>query len=158
MKKFLAGFAFAALFCGCINIQYEGKSVERKSDDTLVAVFSSAEKVTRKYTVLGEAVASGNYQDTSRDEMIGKLRKKARECGASAIIIKEQKVVSNGDQELSGKSFRSAFDQENSSDNWQSLTISVDREYVNTNRTAGNTASGSNRDMTRIIRAVFITY
>lgn len=158
MKKFLTGVAFAVLLCGCINIQYNGKTAEKKADDILVTVYSNAEKVTRKYTVLGEAVASGNYQETSRDRMISKLREKARECGASAIIITEQKVVTDDNEKVPGSAFRSAFDQEGTPENWQALARSVDREYVNTNRTVNNASSGSNRNMTRIIKAVFITY
>ena len=158
MKKFLTGVAFAVLLCGCINIQYNGKTAEKKADDILVTVYSNAEKVTRKYTVLGEAVASGNYQETSRDRMISKLREKARECGASAIIITEQKVVTDDNEKVPGSAFRSAFDQEGTPENWQTFARSVDREYVNTDRTVHNASSGSNRNMTRIIKAVFITY
>ncbi len=158
MKKFLTVFVFAVLFCGCINIQYNGKTADKKAGDVLVAVFANADKVNRKYTILGEAEASGNYLETSRDDMIAKLREKARECGADAIIIKEQKVVSESGKEISGGVFRSAFDQEGTPENWQNFARTVDRDYVNTNRSANNTASGTNRNMTRIIKAVFITY
>lgn len=157
MKHFAFLF-IVAMFCGCVNIEYTGKTAEPRDNDVLIVIFTDPAKVGKKYTVLGEASASGNYREVSRDRMISKLRDKAAECGADAIIIKEQQVIFDENKADNRGSFRSAFDQDNGPDSWKPFADSVDRDYVNTSRGRNANANGSNSCFTRIIRAEFIRY
>ena len=145
------------MICGCVRIEYTGKTAEPRNNDVLIVIFSDPAGVGKKYTVLGEASVSANYREVSRDRMIAKLRDKAAECGADAIIITEQQVVF--DENKAGKqgAFRSAFDQNNGQDN-KPFADSIDRDYVNTDRSSRVNANGSNSCFTRIIRAQFIRY
>ena len=92
MKKF-AALLFAAVLCGCVSVEYHGECAAAREGDAQIAVFTDATKITRPYTVLGTATASGNYQEVSRDRMIDKLRSKAASCGADAMLIVEQQVI-----------------------------------------------------------------
>ncbi|MBQ9786557.1 MAG: hypothetical protein IJW33_00110 [Lentisphaeria bacterium] len=157
MKKF-AFFLCAALFCGCVEIHYDGKTAEPRNDDVQTVVFSSPEKVTRKYTVLGEASASGNYQEVSRDRLIAKLREKAAASGADAIIITEQQVISNGRNGGKSSAVRNVFSTDHGPDSWQPVADSVDRDYINTDRSRSTVSSANNSGYTRIIKAQFIRY
>lgn len=146
------------MLCGCVRIEYTGKTAEPRNNDVLIVIFSDPAGVGKKYTVLGEASVSANYREVSRDRMIAKLRDKAAECGADAIIITEQQVIFDENKADNRSTFRSAFDQDKGPDSWKPFADSVDRDYVNTNRSRNANANGSNSCFTRVIRAQFIRY
>ncbi|MBE6375048.1 MAG: hypothetical protein E7050_01160 [Lentisphaerae bacterium] len=158
MKKLFAFIAAAAFFCGCVNIEYSGTTAGVRESDAQIAVFTDSARITRSYTVLGTATASGNYQDVSRDRMIEKLRDKAAQCGADAILIVEHQVTADDNAPAANPAFMTAYDYDTTEGNWKQLYEDVDRNFVNTNRNRTSTTAGSSNNFTRIIRAEFIRY
>ena len=158
MKK-IAAFLFAAVvFCGCVNVEYDGKCASPVAKDVKIAVFTDSAKITRPYTVLGKATASGNYQEVSRDRMIDKLQEKAAECGANAILIVEHQVRADQEAPVSTPAFTTALDFDETEGNWRQIYKDVDRDFVNTNRNRTSTTAGSSNNFTRIIRAEFLRW
>ena len=92
MKHFaLLCFAVLFLAAGCISYQYEG--VREAEPTTHVKVYTDATRIRQPYRVLGQATASGDSQDVSRDRLLAKLESEAEKSGADAILITEQQVV-----------------------------------------------------------------
>ena len=159
MKNSLfAAVAVLLLTSGCISMEYTGEKLPPRQGDAKIAVFSDSAKIGKAYTVLGTAVVSGNYQDVSRDRMIKKLREEAKNCGADAILLVEQQVVPGTSASSANPVFMTAFDYDDSDQNWSQLYRDVDRNFVNTRRNKSNTTAGSSNNFKRIIRAEFIRY
>jgi len=150
----------AVLFClitlsACVSFEYTGKTEAPTQGD--VRVFEDSAKIKKRYTVLGQATVSGNYQDVSRDRMIKKLVSEAKECGADAILLIEQQVVAAG-QAASGARFMTAFDYDDTNSSWSQIYKDVDQNFVNSNRSKSRPSSGANNDYRRVIRAEFLKY
>ena len=157
MKKSFCMIAAAcsALFFGCVSFDYEGKSEApvRPADD--IRIFNDATDIKESYSVLGTATVSGYTQDVSRDRMIAKLRSEAHKCGASAILIVEQQIVSVH-SDSGSQPFTTAFDYDDTSNSWSQLYRDVDQNYSNTRRSKHSFVTpGATR---RIIRAEFLRY
>ena len=158
MKHLFALISAAVILGGCVNIEYTGTTAEVRDTEAQIAVFTDSARITRPYTVLGTATASGNYQEVSRDRMISKLREKAAECGADAILIVEHQVVADAKQLTSNQAFMTVYDYDTTEGNWKQLYEDVDRNFVNTRRNHTSTTAGSTNFFTRIIRAEFLRY
>jgi hypothetical protein len=160
MKKFVLPLLSVLLWCGagCISLEYTGEKLPVKNPDGKIAVFTDSAKITEPYQVLGTATVSGNYQDVSRDRMIGKLRDEARDCGADAILIVEQQVLAGDDKVSGNAAFMTAFDYDDTDHSWSQLYKDVDRNFVNSKRNRTRTTAGSANYFKRIIRAEFIRY
>ena len=158
MKKVfcLAVPVMALIFiCGCISYEYKGEKAEPVKEIRDIRIFNDASRISRRYTVLGTATVSAYTQDVSRDRMIDKLKSEAEKCGANAILIVEQQVITvnsdSGDQP-----FTTAFDYDDSSQNWSLIYRDVDQNFANTRRTKNkHITPGATR---RIIRAEFLRY
>ena len=157
MKTFLCVIAAvgSALLSGCISFDYEGKSEAPVRSAENIRIFNDATAIKESYSVLGTATVSGYTQDVSRDRMIAKLRSEAHKCGASAILIVEQQIVSvNSDS--GSQPFTTAFDYDDSSNSWSQLYRDVDQNFSNTRRSKHSYVTpGATR---RIIRAEFLRY
>lgn len=158
MKKLFAFTAVAMLFCNCVSVEYSGTTAEIRENGAQIGVFTDSARISRPYTVLGTATASGNYQDVSRDRMIEKLKERAAECGADAILIVEHQVIADADAASSNPAFMTAYDYDNTEGNWKQLYEDVDRNFVNTSRNRTSTTAGSSNNFTRVIRAEFLRY
>ena len=158
MKNFIAAVVAAITLCGCVNIEYQGKTAAVRQTDAPIAVFTGKAQIITPYTVLGEATARGSYQEVSRDRMIRKLKEKAAACGADAILIVEQQVISDKTAVAVNPAFMTAFDYDETEGNWKQLYEDVDRNFVNPERNRTTTSAGSINDFTRIIRAEFLRY
>lgn len=147
--------AVSLLLAGCISYDYEGKSETPVRAAKDIRIYNAASDIDESYDVLGTATVSGYTQDVSRDRMIAKLRSEAHECGASAILIVEQQIISvNSDS--GNQPFTTAFDYDDTSNSWSQLYRDVDQNYSNTRRTKHRFVTpGATR---RIIRAEFIRY
>lgn len=156
MKNWLFAALLPVLLSGCISMEYTGKTmapVEGK-----VKIFTDSGKITAPYDVLGTATVSGNYQDVSRDRMIDKLRTEAGKCGANAILIVEQQVLTDDNAVPGNSVFVTAFDYDDTDSNWRYLYRDVDRNFANSRRNRTSTTAGSANHFRRIIRAEFIRY
>lgn len=158
MKIFAALSAAVLLLAGCVNIKYTGAVAEPAADNVNIAVFTDSAGIKRAYTVLGKATASGNYQEVSRDRMIAKLKEKAAECGANAILIVEHQVRADQEDASSNPAFTTALDYDDTEGNWRQIYKDVDRDFVNPQRNRTSTTAGSSNNFTRIIRAEFLRW
>ena len=145
----------AMMISGCISYSYDGKKSEPVRDVDNIRVFYSADGVRRSYTVLGTAIVSGYTQDVSRDRMISKLRSEAQKNGADALIVTDQQIVSvNSDS--GAQPFTTAFDYDDSSQNWREIYRDIDQNFTNPERIRNNHINpGATR---RIIYAKFIKF
>jgi len=158
MRKFFA-VMFTAVLCGCVNIEYNGQTAAPLADDMQVAVFSDPGRITRPYTVLGQASASGDYRETGSDRLIAKLRDKAAKCGANAIIITEHQVIADDSGQIStSPKFSGSPERVDTGNSWNAISEDSDLNFANSKRHTPVTTSGSVNNFTRIIRAEFIRY
>lgn len=146
----------AAIWCfsGCVSYEYEGKCEPPVKAADEIKVFTDSALVPRRYSVLGKAMVSGNSRDVSRDRLIARLRSGAHEVGANAILIVEQQVVTVN-EDSARTPFTTAFDYDDSSQNWSQLQRDVDQNFTNSNRYRNSNDPGASR---RIIRAEFLRY
>jgi hypothetical protein len=158
MKNIFCAIAVVFVFCGCVNIRYDGKTAEPRNTDAKIAIYTDSSKIQRQYAVLGQATARGNYQEVSRDRMIAKLQEKAVECGADAMLIVEQQVLFDTPRVSANPAFMTAFDYDETEGNWKQLYEDVDRNYVNTEDNITTTSAGSTNNFIRVIRVEFIRY
>ena len=152
-------FALCAAACfffsGCVSYSYSGKKESVPSKE--VAVFSDSAKIGRPYQVLGKAVVSGNYQQISRDRMMGKLVVEAKIAGANAVLIVEQQVLPQSMISAPrGGGFFTAFDYDDTNRSWGELYRDVDVTIGNIGKKAPEGSGIS--DYRRIIRAEFLRY
>ena len=155
-KSFCILFALAALLLGgCISYDYKGKTEMPVKPAKEIRIYNDSAKIERTYTVLGTATVSGYTQDVSRDRMIAKLRSEAQKNGADAVIVTDQQIVSvNSDS--GAQPFTTAFDYDDSSQNWREIYRDVDQNFTNPERSGHNHVNpGAAR---RIIYAKFIKF
>lgn len=164
-RKFLMKFVFvfmcaAVLFgaAGCVSYSYTGEKCARES--AAVAVFTDSAKIKTPYKVLGQAVVSGSYQHVTRDRMIAKLRSEAQACGADAVLIVEQQVLTRHAAAVNSreKGFFTAFDYDDTSRSWGELYRDVDVTIGNIGKKNSTEPAPGIADYKRIIRAEFLRY
>ena len=95
----------AAAFCltGCINVNYVPANAEMDLAPTSlesVKVFKTPSKVKKQYQTIGYCIASGNYRDFSKKDIVDKLRDEAAKVGADGVVIKTYAVVPTGSERL----------------------------------------------------------
>jgi len=81
--KTLAVILVGLLCAGCAYTEYSGTNYQ---PTTRVEIYFSADKITKKYTVMGEAKTEGG-QDMSFQQIEQKLVKDAMAKGADAILL-----------------------------------------------------------------------
>ncbi len=89
-----AAVIFSFFLSGCVSYSYEGEALPPTEN---VTVYRNADKIERKYKVIGQAEVSGNYQDVSWERMHDKLISKAEDNGADAVLITARQVVRKGE-------------------------------------------------------------
>ena len=90
--KTLAVILAGLLCAGCAYTEYSGTNYQ---PTTRVEIFFSADKITKKYTVMGEAKTEGG-QDMSFQQIEQKLVKDAMAKGADAILLEGMDDVTIG--------------------------------------------------------------
>lgn len=167
-SAFLLGLLFGF---GCVSYEYTGEKLPPKEGDGKIAVYTDSAKIAKAYQVLGTARVSGNYQEVSRDRMVEKLRDKARDCGADAILIVEQQVIPGDLKVARNPVFTTAFDYDDTNGNWSQLSRDVDQNFaapggngiaLGSRVTVGGgsttSSAGSANNFRRVIRAEFLRY
>lgn len=140
---------------GCMSYSYEGKKENPVKAAEHIRIFTDASKIEKSYTVLGIARVSGYAQDVSVDRMLAKLRSEAHKCGASAILIVEQQLVP-ADSAAETPVFTTAFDYDDTNQNWSMIHRDVDQNFSNTFRAKNQ--PGNPEAARRVIRAEFIRW
>ena len=157
MKKHLSAAAAAVtlILAGCVSYSYTGEKAPAGNAE--VRVFTDSAKIGFPYQVLGKAVVSGSYQQVSRDRMIAKLKSEAQKCGADAVLIVEQQVLTE-DMIRTGRQtgFFTAFDYDDTNRSWGELHRDVDMNFGSIGRDPKPNAGPGIADYKRIIRAEFL--
>ena len=158
MKKsvfVLAVAIFSALISGCVSYSYEGKTATPVKAPEYIRIFNDASQIKRKYTVLGTATVSGYSQDVSCNRMLEKLRYEAHKCGATAILLTDQQLVSVS-SDADAQPFTTAFDSDDTDRNWRQIYQDVDQNFANTSRIPNNHVSPA--PAKRVMKAEFIRW
>ncbi|MDR0933251.1 MAG: hypothetical protein LBM70_09575 [Victivallales bacterium] len=154
VKPIFLLFVLFTVATGCVNFNYRGESSTPSANEAVV--FTDATKIGKSYRVLGEATASGDYRDVSRDRLLNKLKKEAAAKGADAILITEQQVVPQSESRSVEPRFNTAYDYDSDSSNWRQIQQDVDVNYGNA---CGSLEEVSvNARYIRILRAEFLKY
>ena len=153
-KRDLFLFALTLLLAGCVNFQYEGESAMPETEE--VTVFTDATRIRRAYRVLGEATASGDYRDVSRDRLLDKLKREAGARGADAILITEQQVVPKSESRSLEPRFKTAYSYDGSASNWRQIQEDVDMNYGSMRGSLEEVSV--NARYIRVLRAEFLKY
>lgn len=112
--------------------------------------------ISRSYRVLGQATASGDYRDVSRDRLLAKLKSEAESKGADAILITEQQVVSKSESRSVEPRFNTAYDYDGETSNWRQIQRDVDLNYGQIRGSLEEVRT--NASYIRILRAEFLKY
>ena len=117
---------------------------------------STPTRIGRSYRVLGQATASGDYRDVSRDRLLAKLKSEAESKGADAILITEQQVVSKSESRSVEPRFNTAYDYDGETSNWRQIQRDVDLNYGQIRGSLEEVRT--NASYIRILRAEFLKY
>ena len=154
IKQSVPFLACLALLAGCVNFQYVGETESPSGNE--VSVYTDATRIGRSYRVLGQATASGDYRDVSRDRLLAKLKSEAESKGADAILITEQQVVSKSESRSVEPRFNTAYDYDGETSNWRQIQRDVDLNYGQIRGSLEEVRT--NASYIRIIRAEFLKY
>lgn len=147
------------LTAGCLSVDYQGASYAPTKD---VKFYRSAKAVPAKFEVMGKAVCSGNYINTSKEDIVKKLLIEAKAKGADAVLLHEYAIVPSGsvrEQQLLDMSASKKIWTENShtGSGWSEL----DKDFAVRYGTIGkkNIASApAHRSYRRIIQVEFLKF
>lgn len=155
---FKVAFAFGAVLflSGCISVKYNGSSFA--PNPAKVKVYTDKTQITSEYTVMGTAVASGQYK-FSYEEMREKLAAKAQSEGADAVLIEAYRIVPEDDCRedqilATGTTTTHGWDT-NSSEYIQQAHDKFKRDYGQIGK---NSQSSEAATYKRIIKAAFLKY
>lgn len=136
------------------DFQYVGETESPSGNE--VSVYTDATRIGRSYRVLGQATASGDYRDVSRDRLLAKLKSEAESKGADAILITEQQVVSKSESRSVEPRFNTAYDYDGETSNWRQIQRDVDLNYGQIRGSLEEVRT--NASYIRILRAEFLKY
>ena len=162
MNFFRTCFSIAALLpimlllSSCINVQYVGKTYPAKPS---AAIFMNETEIPAKnYTVMGKAIATGSYHDYSAEDLKRRLRKKAMEKGADAVLIIDYEVLPNRyvreDQMLNEKKSNAWSIPDDSGSTITNMRQNFDYGYGDVGKTPENRV----KTYKRVYRALFLHY
>ena len=157
MNRLIALVAGLTLFAaGCVNFQYKG---EKFAPTEEANVYEDAKKIPeKKYLVMGHCVASGRYNDVTREKIYQRLQKEAEENGADAVLIDSYQIVPTGVSEdtLLGQDTVSLWSEGSvTNSGWNQLYGDFDSYYGKIGKEGKATVPQS---YMRIVRASFIKY
>ena len=144
-------FILCSFCCGCISYQYDGKKTSSPTEK--VVIYNKQNKITAKYTLLGTAKVSASYTAVTKEEMIKKLEKEAKNVGANAIVIIDQQVTPTGNTTIESK-FATYFETQDNHTPNDYIAQDFNHTYGNVNNRVDSTESINN--YTRTIIAQFL--
>ena len=167
MKKvlltMLAAGLTAVFAAGCVHFEYEGESAPATGNAvSLVRKGRGACPAQCSAKRLGNAVAWGNYQDVSRDDLEERLLREAEDRGADTVLITADQVVPSGTVVQVDPMLRTMEAvSPNNTYSMNQLQQDFDGGYgqaelFGKNARNASANAGAIRDYTRIIRAEFL--
>ena len=92
-KLFILCATMALLTTGCLSVNYQGKSYAPTEN---VKFYSTAKQVPQSFDIMGKAICSGNYVNTTKEDIVKKLISQAEAKGADAVLLHEYAIVVTG--------------------------------------------------------------
>jgi len=92
-KIFMLCATMALLTAGCLSVNYQGQSYAPTEN---VKFYSTAKQVPQPFDIMGKAICSGNYIDTTKEDIVKKLISQAESEGADAVLLHEYAIVVTG--------------------------------------------------------------
>jgi hypothetical protein len=89
----LCATMMALLATGCLSVDYQGKSYAPTEN---VKFYSTAKEVPQPFDVMGKAICSGNYVNTTKEDIVKELISQAEAKGADAVLLHEYAIVVTG--------------------------------------------------------------
>ncbi|MDD5727315.1 MAG: hypothetical protein PHV59_02010 [Victivallales bacterium] len=157
MYKFIVLAVVLAVFtAGCVNFQYKGEAFAPTEQ---VNIYEDAKKIPdKKYLVMGLCVASGRYNDVTREKMYLRLQAEAEKKGADAVLIDSYQIVPTGvsEETLLGQDSVSLWSEGSvTNSGWNQLYSDFDSYYGSIGK---EDKKGVPQSYMRIVRASFIKY
>lgn len=142
---------------GCINFQYKGAEFEPTEKAN---VYESKKSIPdQNYLPIGKCVASGRYNEVTREKMYQRLQSEAESKGADAVLITAYQIVPTGISEsglLSQDSVSLWSEGSVTNSGWNQLYGDFDQYYGQVGQK--DEKSSTPLSYTRIVRATFIKY
>jgi len=158
MYRLLALAGLLALFTtGCIKFQYKGAEF---TPTKKANIYESKKDIPDKnYLLIGKCVASGRYNEVTREKMYLRLQKEAESKGADVVLIVAYQIVPTGLSEdgLMNEDSVSLWSEGSvTNSGWNQLYGDFDQYYGQVGKKNENTSAPLS--YTRIVRASFIKY
>ena len=142
---------------GCINFQYKGAEF---TPTEKANIYESAKSIPdQKYLLIGKCVATGRYDEVTREKMYLRLQKEAESKGADAVLVTAYQIVPTGISEnglLSQDSVSLWSEGSVTNSGWNQLYGDFDQYYGRIGKKEQK--STTPLSYTRVIRASFIKY
>ena len=142
---------------GCINFQYKGAEF---TPTEKASIYESKKSIPdQNYLLIGKCVASGRYNEVTREKMYLKLQQEAESKGADAVLITAYQIVPTGISEeglLKQDSVSLWSEGSITNSGWNQLYGDFDQYYGQIGNK--NQKSTTPLSYTRIVRASFIKY
>lgn len=152
----LAGL-LVVLMTGCINFQYKGAEF---TPTEKANIYESAKSIPdQNYLLIGKCVATGRYNEVTREEIYKRLQKEAESKGADAVLVTAYQIVPTGISEtgLLGQDSVSLWSEGSvTNSGWNQLYGDFDQYYGQVGKK--DAKSSTPLSYTRIVRASFIRY
>ncbi|MDD5697104.1 MAG: hypothetical protein PHH77_00655 [Victivallaceae bacterium] len=158
MRKIMVFLAGLLVFAGtgCINFQYQGTAFTPTGQ---VNIYEHVKDLPdKKYLVMGQGVASGRYDDFTREQIYLRLQEEAEKKGADAVLITAYQIVPTGVSEntlLNQDSVSLWSEGSVTNSGWNQLYDNFDQYYGQYKQKRNDPVPSS---YTRIVRASFIKY
>ena len=146
-------FILCSFCCGCISYQYDGQKTSSPTEK--VVIYNNKNKLTSKYTLLGTAKVSASYTAVTKEEMIKKLEKEAKNTGANAIVIVETLVTPTGKSTIESN-FTTYYETQDNHNPNSYIAQDFNYNYGNVNNRIDSTQSVTG--YTRTIIAQFVKF
>jgi len=158
MYRLIALAGLLALFAtGCINFQYKGAEF---TPTKKANIYESKKDIPDKnYLLIGKCVASGRYNEVTREKMYLRLQEEAESKGADVVLIVAYQIVPTGLSEdgLMNEDSVSLWSEGSvTNSGWNQLYGDFDQYYGQVGKKNENTSAPLS--YTRIVRASFIKY
>ena len=150
-QNFFISVAAAFLLSGCISYDYQGRKLDTPSE-TVVICTDETKLDMANYTALGNACASGDSANTSKDDLYEKLSAEAKECGADVILVTAYQIKPV--KTVHGEAVNANFDHDETNATWQQIGRDIDNNYGNMRGISCE--ASANGSYNRIIKAKFL--
>jgi hypothetical protein len=155
-RLFSIASAIFLLTAGCVSVEYSGKISPAVSH---VDFYEKKADMKRDAVPVGNAHLSANYQEYSKEKMLDMIKQKARDVGASAVVITSYEIVPSGtvreDQALNDSPSKAWATDDDTKDGLRRMSQDFDYDYGSIGNKQMNPEV---KTYNRVINAEFFRY